>query len=185
MSIKEHITEIKSHLIKTTAEILPWFEKEERIKNYRPLDGGWTIQEILEHISLTNYFLLILIEKGSKKSLKNVQGKDLKEELANYHFSLEKLSEVGILHSFEWIRPVHMEPKGEMTNLEIKIKLIDQLGSCLNFLDVLNKGEGLLYTTTMTVNDLGKLNVYEYIYFLSKHAERHISQMTENESELE
>lgn len=48
----------------------------------------------------------------------------------------------------------------------------------------LKNGEGLLYETTMTVNDLGKLNVYEYIYFLSKHAERHIRQMEENRAEF-
>ena len=28
-------------------------------KNYKPVDNGWTIFEILEHISLTSYFLLI------------------------------------------------------------------------------------------------------------------------------
>ena len=44
----------------------------------------------------------------------------------------------------------------------------------------LKNGEGLLFKTTMTVDDLGKLNVYEYIYFLSKHAEQHIQQMEEN-----
>ncbi|MFD2875047.1 DinB family protein [Paenibacillus rhizoplanae] len=41
----------------------------------------------------------------------------------------------------------------------------------------LEDGEGLLYTTTMTVNNLGKLDVYQYIYFLCQHAKRHIVQM--------
>jgi len=36
----------------------------------------------------------------------------------------------------------------------------------------------------MTVDGLGKINVYEYIQFLSKHAERHIYQMQENKNEL-
>jgi hypothetical protein len=49
---------------------------------------------------------------------------------------------------------------------------------------VLNKiqnGEGVLQTTMMSVNDLGKIDVYSYLYFLAKHAERHISQMQKNE----
>ncbi|MEN4760257.1 hypothetical protein ABEG63_07945 [Chryseobacterium sp. C39-AII1] len=36
----------------------------------------------------------------------------------------------------------------------------------------------------MTVNELGKINVYEYIYFLSLHAQRHVTQMKNNELEL-
>jgi hypothetical protein len=47
----------------------------------------------------------------------------------------------------------------------------------------MKNGEGLLYKTTMTVNELGKINVYEYIYFLSLHAQRHVTQMKKNESE--
>ncbi len=47
----------------------------------------------------------------------------------------------------------------------------------------MKNGEGLICKTTMTVNELGKINVYEYIYFLSLHAQRHITQMKNNELE--
>ena len=47
----------------------------------------------------------------------------------------------------------------------------------------MKNGEGLLGKTTMTVNELGKINVYECIYFLSLHAQRHITQMINNELE--
>jgi hypothetical protein len=36
----------------------------------------------------------------------------------------------------------------------------------------------------MTVNGLGKIDVYEYIYFLARHAQRHITQMVGNEIEF-
>jgi hypothetical protein len=42
-------------------------------------------------------------------------------------------------------------------------------------------GEGILYKTTMSVNDLGKIDVYQYIYFLAQHAKRHLAQMERNE----
>lgn len=51
-------------------------------------------------------------------------------------------------------------------------------------LETLKDGQGLLYQTTMSVNQLGKLNVYEYIHFLRAHAERHLKQMEENEREF-
>lgn len=35
----------------------------------------------------------------------------------------------------------------------------------------------------MIVNNLGKIDVYQYIYFLSQHAQRHIAQMERNEGE--
>ena len=147
------------------------------------MNGGWTIDEILEHIKLTNHFLLILIEKGSRKALLNSSQLDLQTELQNYVFHSDKLTEVGLHKSFEWIRPEHMEPKGDTSLDDIRQGLKAQLKQCLDCLDQLKNGEGVLYKTTMTVNDLGKIDVYEYIYFLSQHGLRHIAQMEKNELE--
>lgn len=36
----------------------------------------------------------------------------------------------------------------------------------------------------MTVNALGKINVYEYLYFIAQHGQRHITQMEKNASEF-
>lgn len=184
MKIKNYIQEIQLHLIRTHAKIFDWFNKAETVKNYRPADNGWTISEILEHISLTSHFLLILIDKGTDKALRNVKGLSLEDLLVEFDYNLDKLDAIGMHKSFPWLRPEHMEPKGEKSELEIKAEMINQLNRCLNQLEKLQNGKGLLYNTTMTVNSLGKLNVYEYIYFLSKHAERHIRQMEENRAEF-
>lgn len=180
MKIKKYIQEIQIHLIQTHHQVLNYFEEEAIVKNYRPENQAWTISEILEHISLTSHFLLILIDKGRSKALRNIQNLSLAEELQNFHYDLEKLNEIGVHQSFEWVRPEHMEPQNDKSEFEVKNTLILQLNRCLSYLEELKNGEGLLYQTTMTVNDLGKLNVYEYIYFLSKHAERHISQIEAN-----
>ena len=97
---------------------------------------------------------------------------------------LDKLDEIGLHKSFPWIRPEHMEPKGEISLPQVRITIKEQLKKCNKHLDSLPNGEGILYKTTMTVNDLGKIDVYEYIYFLAKHAERHITQMEKNEAEF-
>jgi hypothetical protein len=94
---------------------------------------------------------------------------------------LEKVGEYG---SFKWIRPEHMEPKGELNLTEIRNLITQQYHQCLSYLDLMKNGEGLLCKTTMTVNELGKINAYEYIYFLSLHAKRHVTQMRNNELEI-
>jgi hypothetical protein len=94
--------------------------------------------------------------------------------------TMEKVGEYG---AFIWIRPEHMEPNSVLELNEIRKLISQQLQQCLDYLELMKNGEGLLYKTTMTVNDLGKINVYEYIYFLSLHAQRHIVQMKNNNLE--
>jgi hypothetical protein len=183
MIIESLISEIKDHLHKTFSEIDTWFFKEASLREYKPKSGGWSINEILEHIALTSHFLLILIEKGSRKALANTLNLNLEEELKNYNFHRDKIEEVGRHESFAWIRPEHMDPKGIRSLEEIRQQLKDQLNQCLDVLQKLPHGEGVLSRTTMTVNDLGKIDVYEFIYFLSQHGQRHISQMEKVESE--
>jgi len=184
MYIEKVISDIKILLVDTFATIDTWFDMNAELRNYRPVSNGWTINEILEHIGLTNHFLLILIDKGTNKALQNVHNIDLKAELQNYVFHLDKLTEVGLHKSFAWIRPEHMEPTGDKRLDEVRSQLKDQVSHCLANLDKLKNGEGALYKTTMTVNNLGKLDVYEYIYFLAQHGQRHITQMQKNESEF-
>lgn len=183
MKVNTYIQSIQVHLLQTHAAIFNWFLVEDSLKHYRPIDGGWTILEILEHIALTSHFLLKLIDKGTDKAIRNVKKMAI-EDMVN-DFDLEKINKIGQHKSFDWIRPAHMEPTGNKNDFDIRNELITQINRCLNQLDRLKNGAGLLYKTTMTVDDLGKLNVYEYIYFLSKHAERHIQQMEENKIEFE
>lgn len=184
MSIKEIISEIKENLSTTFDKIDLWFDKSIELRSYKPENGGWTIDQILEHIGLTNHFLLILIDKGTNKALANIVKLDIHEELEKYVFHKEKLTEVGLYNSFNWIRPEHMEPKAEKTPDEVRMQLKNQVKQCLDNLEKLRNGEGVLYKTTMTVNNLGKIDVYEYIYFLAQHGYRHITQMKKNETEF-
>jgi hypothetical protein len=183
MDIFRFIQDIKTHLKLSFDEVDRWFDKDNETLNYQPSNGGWTVHQILEHIYLTNFYLLILIEKGSKKAMRNYLNLDLNLEIKNYSFNQEKFEKIGEYGAFEWIRPEHMEPKGELNLTEIRSLIAQQYHQCLNYLDLMKNGEGLLCKTTMTVNELGKINVYEYIYFLSLHAQRHLTQMKNNELE--
>lgn len=180
MDIQLLISEIRTDLEKNFAAVDCWFDEPLAMRSFRPASEAWSIDEVLEHISLTNHYLLILVEKGTQKALRRSQTENLNEALRSYEFQRDKLTEIGIHKSFAWIRPVHMEPRGEKTSSEVRNILRTQSEQCLAALDQLKNGEGVLCETTMTVNDLGKIDVYEYLYFISQHARRHITQMEKN-----
>lgn len=184
MDISALIVNIRTLLQHNFAALDGWFDKPSALRVYPPKNGGWSIDLILEHIGLTNHFLLILIDKGTQKALNKSGQVDLNETLSTYNFQQEKLDQVGVHLSFPWVRPEHMEPLGHKTEPEVRQQLKAQLQQCLDTLDRLKNGEGVLYQTTMTVNDLGKIDVYQYLYFLAQHAKRHVGQMEKVELEF-
>jgi DinB superfamily len=171
------IKKIETDLVYTFNEINNWFELGEKKLHFLPQKGGWNIEQILEHISITNHFLLILIRKATTKALDISLSQDFADELLDYDLDWQKLKAIGEHNSFEWNRPNHMEPLGKMKLNEVKVNLRLQLNECIEYLKKLEGGEGILYKTTMSVNELGKIDVYHYIYFLVLHSQRHISQM--------
>jgi DinB superfamily len=180
------IENIKKQLHTTFTEVENWFDKPDEVLFYQPKDNAWTVAQILEHIALTSHFLLIIIEKGVRKSLNKAKVENWETEFENYVFDENKLESIGISKSFQWIRPEHMEPKanGEQDLLAVKTTIKAQCQQCLGYLDQMPNGEGVLLKTTMSVNNLGKIDVYEYIYFLAQHAARHIMQMERVEKEV-
>jgi hypothetical protein len=175
-----HLT--KTELKKVFEDVEIWFSKMEQIQKYKPYSGGWSVEQILEHISLTNHYLLIIINRAKEKSIKmprvsNSLGYSYEPNV------LGKLDEVSVRDAFSWARPVHMEPKGEKPLEEVKTMIREQVEKCLEILKVLKNGEGLDRKITMSVHQIGKIDVYQYIYFLVMHAKRHIAQMEKNEKE--
>ncbi|MDQ2769831.1 MAG: DinB family protein [Bacteroidota bacterium] len=177
MNPTELIAETNQKLAVDFGALDRWFAAPTLLRSYHPANGGWSVDQILEHVALTNHYLLILIEKGATKALKNAHGLDLATELANRQSVRAHLDEIGRPGAFTWMRPAHMEPRGLKTGPEVAATLHQQLQQCQAVLARLPHGEGVLYRTTMSVHDLGKLDVYDFVYFLAKHAERHVTQI--------
>ena len=175
--ILDIINKIKGDLEESFKHIFVWFDTNEDSINYKPENSGWSIAQILEHISITNHYLLILIKKGTLKAIEKSKNISFAELVENYELDWIKLEAVGTHKSFEWNRPEHMEPKVVNNLIEVREKLEFQLNECLAILEQMPNGEGILSTTTMSVNGLGKIDVYHYIYFLVQHAKRHLTQM--------
>jgi hypothetical protein len=171
------IAEISQKLTAAFGLLDNWFAAPAAVRDYHPANGGWTIDEILEHVALTNHYLLILIEKGAAKALKNVHGLDLATELATRQSARARLDEISQPGAFTWMRPDHMAPQGLKTGPEVAATLRQQLQQCLAVLGGLPNGEGVLHRITMSVNDLGRMDVYDFVYFLAKHVERHLAQI--------
>lgn len=177
--IQDVINRIKNELIRTFDALFYWFKIDEQLLDHRPLNQGWTIMQVLEHISLTNHFLLILIRKGVIKSIEKASKTDYLDLVINYDLDWDKLKEIGEHRSFKWNRPEHMEPTNRILLSDVKILLEQQLQECKSLIDQIPNGEGVLYKTMMSVNSLGKIDVYHYIYFLVQHINRHLRQMEE------
>ncbi len=167
----------------TFHEVMPWFAKDGLARTFRSSGDEWTIDQILEHISLVNHYLLILIDKGARKALKGTDRIKIEQELEGYELTTPLLEDIGINNSFEWKSPPHMVPTGTPFSGQIQEELLKQKTRLMDILMMLKNGEGVLCKTSMSVHSLGKLDVYQYTYFLLKHMRRHIQQMEGIEKE--
>jgi hypothetical protein len=176
MTLENILSTINNHLISAFAELDHWFDQDEEFLTEK-FSAEWCPAEILEHVMLTNHYLLVLVEKGSIKARNKAGAVNLSEILSTYCFETDALDTIAKPGAFVWDAPAHMVPTGEKKLTEIRRELRNQLYRCLCQLDLLAKGEGVLHKITMSVNDLGKLDVYQYLYFLALHIRRHNRQL--------
>jgi hypothetical protein len=170
------IQTVREALLTNFRELDTWFEKEPDLLHFKPDAGQWNIREVLEHISLTNYFLLLIINKSTRRALDRKHTAKTVILPADYTTKFSQIDVIGS-SSFGWVRPEHLEPSGLQDMRDIRTLLKQQFAQCMYNLSLLKNGEGMLVQTNMSVNHLGKLDIYQYIYFLTKHIERHIRQM--------
>jgi len=182
--ITDVINTIDTELGQTFDELFRWFKVSNDLLHYSPNNNRWSIRKVLEHVSLTNHYLLILIRKGTVKAIEKSKKVDYATALVDYNLDWERMKVIGKHGSFNWNRPNHMEPRGKRPVAEIEYHLQLQLKECQQLLNQLQHGEGALYKTMMSVNNLGKIDVYHYIYFLVQHTKRHIAQMERVEIEF-
>lgn len=173
---------IRDTLGTTFAEVDSWFDRPEEMRRFRPERGGWSIDQVLEHITLTNRFLMLTLRKWVSIAERRSRRGD---PIPDGESDLERLEIIGARGSFKWVRPEHMEPTGQPTPAETRAILRQQLGECLILLERICDGIGALCRITMTVNALGKIDLYQWLYFLAQHARRHLQQLAAIEVEFE
>jgi hypothetical protein len=183
MNIDDIINTIRLEKMNVHRSLSAWFQEDDNILNYRPIDGGWTCAGILEHITLTSHYLLLIIDKAAAKALRRATSTPILQDWDAYELVPPRLKEISSDRSLTWMRPDHMEPTGTVPLNEIAITMKQQFDRCDAHLSELSGGEGILCKVTMSVNGIGKMDVYQYIYFLILHARRHLAQLEENREE--
>jgi len=133
--------------------------------------GAWSVHEHLEHVCLANHFLLLTIGKGCRKAVSRAAFSDPPAGESD----LAALAPIAVPGAFDWEPPVHMIPTGQRPAGEIRAELRDQLARSLQVLESLPRGEGRLCTIWMSVHGLGRLDMYQWLYFLAQHARYHLA----------
>lgn len=171
---EQTIRVVDSTLREIFAAAEAWLDRSEEVRTFRPLSGGWTVDEVLEHITQTNHFLMMTLTKWTaivQRRRSRVASIPIGES------DLTRIDVIGRHGSFPWPHPAHMTPTGRLSVDEIRTLLRRQLEKCLSLLDELRDGRGSLCAIRMTVADLGKIDLYQWLYFLAQHIRRHLQQM--------
>jgi hypothetical protein len=181
MSHSATVVTVRALLADVFGQVDAWFDRPADERRFRPASGGWTIDQILEHISLTNHFLLITWRKAVATALRRAEEG---EPIPEGEVDLQRLQAIGERGSFAWAHPEHMEPCGETPAEEVRAHLRGQLDECLALLARIGHGEGALVRLHMSVNGLGRIDLYQWLYFLAQHARRHLQGLAAIEDEF-
>jgi hypothetical protein len=139
-----------------------------------PKDVGWSIRLIIEHVGIVNRYLLMTlgkgVEKAARRAARGVPIPDGESDLTIF-------GDIADPDSFDWQPPLHMVPTGALPVEEVRSVLARQRRECLQLLEKMENGEGFLHTVSMSVRNLGRLDLYQWLWFLLMHARRHLAQM--------
>ena len=101
------IARVRAALADTFDQVDPWFDKPAATRSYKPASGGWSIDEVLEHITLTSHFLMIVIRNSARAALKRAAAG---AAILEGESDLDLLEPIGRRGAFTWSRPEHMIP---------------------------------------------------------------------------
>jgi hypothetical protein len=177
---QETIRRVETELIDTFDRLDSFFDLPETQRKYQPAPGEWSIDEILEHITLTSHYLMITLRQSLTKVLRRANEQPIPEGESD----LDKIVRISDPDAFGWIRPEHMEPTRTKSCTEVRALMQAQREECLHILRQIGQGEGSLHTVRMSVQDLGRLDMYQWLYFLVQHAKRHAVEIERIQTKL-
>ncbi len=173
------ITAVRDTLAETFARLDSWCALPAEHLLQRPsYPDAWSAVAHLEHVSLVNHFLLLTIGKGTATALHRARSQSIPAGESD----LARLAPIADPYSFPWDPPGHMVPGGAKSPAEVRELLCSQLGRCLEFLERMGNGEGRLCSFRMSVYDLGRLDMYQWLYFLAQHGRWHLAFLAQRHS---
>ena len=173
------IATTRTELINAFDRLFDVFAVREDVLYYQPLNGGWSIYQVLEHVVLANHFLLRIVNKQAEKTMQWANRAGNKNKVQPYVLDTGKLKSMELNGSYIWVPQRYTEPEGDTPLLELKISLHDQFKKATELLE----NEKLL----KAIEDsyvAGKIDALHYLYFLAQHMQRHISQVSRLKKEF-
>ena len=159
-------------ILKEMQEVFSALRQKSEENEELPRERAWTNAQTLEHVCLVNHFLLLSAKKGVKICDKRASAHLRGNEAATV--SLNEVRVIGIKGSFNWEAPAHMTPSEKPDQELNRVWLDVQQAEITTLLSRLRDGRGLLYRQGMSVAGLGKLDMYQWLYFIIQHARRHV-----------
>jgi hypothetical protein len=141
----------------------------------RPGPGAWSPLEVVEHVTLTNRSLGLLIDKIARRSRARLADGG---QPAAQPGPVEHLRELGS-RGLGWRQPEHLSPAGETPRAELSARLDEQAADFRALLEELAHGEGTRHTIRMSAVEGGddRLDLYQFLEVVALHAERHLRQI--------
>ena len=173
------IASVRSALDETFSRLDAWcIMPGERLHYRPPYPEAWTAAEHLEHVFLVNHFLLLTIGKGVATALRRARTQPIPAGESD----LACLAPIADPDAFPWEPPEHMVPTGKKPVAEVRDLLAGQRDKSLAHLERMGNGEGALCTFRISVYGLGKLDMYQWLYFLAQHGRWHLEFLARREA---
>ena len=156
-----------------------WLDHPIVIGRARPDPGGWGADQVAEHVTLTNHYLLLTLAKWAAIAERRAARGDLARLGPDQESDLDRVGIIAVRGRFAWPHPAHMTPADAPDLAEVRRRAAGQFANCAVLLDRLDGGVGALATVRMSVADLGRLDLYQWLAFLLRHMERHDGQLAD------
>jgi len=172
------VAALRSALDETFARLDAWCGMPvERLLQRPHYPQAWTAAEHLEHIALANHFLLLTIAKGVAIALRRAGAQPVPADGSD----LLRLAPIADPQAFPWEPPGHMIPTGTRPPAESRALLSSQHEQCRQLLERIGNGQGELCSFRMSVYGLGRLDMYQWLYFLCQHGRWHLEFLAQRE----
>lgn len=167
--------ELRERLVEALDALVAWTRKDPALLARRPRSGAWSGLEVLEHVALSNRFLLVLAGKVRARSRARLEAGD---PFPTAPPDLEVVAR-SCFDSRPWPAPEHMLPTGSVEPDRVRPDLAGQLERCLAFLVEMPSGEGTLHRIRFSRISRGddRLDLYQWLELIARHAERHTRQL--------
>ena len=145
-----------------------------KLREMKPADGGWSVAEVLEHVSLVEQRIAMLLTKHAAAARASGVGPDpdTSSVVASY-----ANPDVVVDRSTRIVAPLLVQPSGTLDAIA-GTRALEQSHSAI--VSALHQANGVSLENAMQTHPvLGPLNLYHWIVSIALHDDRHAAQIRE------